>query len=267
MEEMITRAGAMSPEIHREIFGAVNTNVPTEQREVASIQFSAPASTMALATKKVVEKTPIIKTSSSSETNKYFMHVVMPLTKAEIDYLYTKGIKVNIESWIPPTGNFKTGFYLVEIPTASEPNASEWLATRDFVKKVSRNRSIELPVQPTPIIGTINPTPMVALGSVPIEEVALKMDKPQKEIPEPKEVEPKENEPKELKEFESGISAKLERAYAMKQIQENDPETLKRLKLSSHAKNFLATGSVTQPPSKRVWAVDKKLYEKMGQIT
>jgi hypothetical protein len=50
------------------------------------------------------------------QVQRIFIHLNQPLTQVQVQELEGMGIKVYLESWIPPVGSIPTGYLLADIP-------------------------------------------------------------------------------------------------------------------------------------------------------
>jgi hypothetical protein len=50
------------------------------------------------------------------QIQRIFIHLHQPLTLSQLDELNSMGVKVYTDTWIPPLGNYPTGYVIAEVP-------------------------------------------------------------------------------------------------------------------------------------------------------
>ncbi len=72
---------------------------------------------------------------------KVFIHLTELPSEGEIQGLHTTGITLYVDSWIPPVGNFPTGFLLAEMPIERLMD----LASKDYVVRLETAETASQP--------------------------------------------------------------------------------------------------------------------------
>jgi hypothetical protein len=79
--------------------------------------------------------------TSDLEIQRIYIYFKEQLTQTQIDELQALGIKVYLNSWIPPAGNNPDGFYLADLPV----DKLDALADQDYVVRIDTAEKLSHP--------------------------------------------------------------------------------------------------------------------------